>query len=167
MGNYVKRNLMNGEQILMNAQIHWAYWFQPFLRIIIELVVAGALLFFVHDDSHQHLFNMIALVLIILAVVTFLYHLLKVKCMDMAITDRRLVIKQGIISVQTFELLLQKAEAIEVEQNFMGRLLGFGTITAIGSGGSVGSMKLISNPNDFRRAFQAAIDDRSTEKPAR
>ena len=57
----------------------------------------------------------------------------------------------------SLELLLQKVEGIGVDQGIAGRVLGYGTITVSGTGGTKESFPLISDPLEFRRQVQANI----------
>ncbi|MFN8311116.1 MAG: PH domain-containing protein [Chitinophagales bacterium] len=73
---------------------------------------------------------------------------------EFAITNKRVVIKTGLISRKTFEMNLNKIESVNVDQSIMGRLLGFGTITIIGTGGTRESFPDINHPLEFRKRFQ-------------
>ena len=73
---------------------------------------------------------------------------------EFVITNKRIIMKTGLISRKTFEMNLQKIESVNVNQSFWGRILGFGTVTIIGTGGSKESFSDISNPLLFRRKFQ-------------
>ena len=53
---------------------------------------------------------------------------------------------------QSLETLLSKIEGIGVEQDVWGRILGFGTITITGTGGTRESIAGIPRPLEFRRA---------------
>ena len=55
---------------------------------------------------------------------------------EFAITNKRVIVKQGLISRQTLELNLQRVESVSVDQSILGRILGYGTITIIGTGGN-------------------------------
>lgn len=72
---------------------------------------------------------------------------------EFAITNKRLIIKLGLISIHTLEMNLSKVESINVDQNLFGRMLGYGTITAIGTGGTRELFHNISDPMEFRRQF--------------
>lgn len=76
---------------------------------------------------------------------------------EFVITTRRIVIKTGLISIRTVELNLIQIESINVEQSILGRLLGFGTITVIGSGGTREVFRYIAGPLEFRRAYQRLL----------
>src|SRR6185503_18929943 len=73
---------------------------------------------------------------------------------EFAITNRRVVIKTGLISRRTFEMNLSKIESVNVDQSLLGRMLGYGTITLIGTGGSKETFSRIAAPLEFRRQFQ-------------
>lgn len=75
---------------------------------------------------------------------------------EFVITNKRIIMKTGFITRKTFEMNLQKIESVNVDQSFWGRLLGFGSVTIIGTGGSRESFTDISNPLLFRRKFQEA-----------
>lgn len=73
---------------------------------------------------------------------------------EFAITNKRVIIKTGLISRQIFEMNHSKIESVNVDQSILGRILGYGTITVVGSGGTRGVFSNISNPLAFRRKFQ-------------
>lgn len=154
MGRYVNRNLLKDEKVLYEAKIHWAYWVGPALGILI-LIAIGVLIQRYGSESSP-VWGYVAIGFYTLAAISYLERLIAYKSTEMVVTNRRLVIKRGFIARTTFELLLQKAETVGVDQQITGRLLGFGRITAIGTGGSHCSLEFISRPMDFRSAFEEA-----------
>ena len=73
---------------------------------------------------------------------------------EFAITNKRVIMKVGLIRRKALEMNLSKIESVNVEQTIMGRILGYGTITIIGTGGTRESFARISKPMEFRRVFQ-------------
>jgi uncharacterized membrane protein YdbT with pleckstrin-like domain len=73
---------------------------------------------------------------------------------EFVITNRRIIIKTGLIARKTFEMNLSKIESVNVDQTFMGRIFGYGSITIIGTGGTRESFHNIRKPLEFRKAFQ-------------
>jgi uncharacterized membrane protein YdbT with pleckstrin-like domain len=71
-----------------------------------------------------------------------------------AITNKRVVIKTGLIRRKTIELNLSKIESVNVDQTVMGRIFGFGNITIIGIGGTREAFVNIRKPLEFRKKFQ-------------
>ncbi len=78
---------------------------------------------------------------------------------EFAVTDRRVIIKTGVLTRKTLELNLVKIESVAVDQSLLGRIFNCGTITIIGSGGTRESFSGIGSPLAFRRAVQEAIED--------
>ena len=58
------------------------------------------------------------------------------------------------IARRTVEMNLSKIESVNVDQSVMGRILGYGTLTIIGTGGTREIFNNISRPLEFRKAFQ-------------
>lgn len=73
---------------------------------------------------------------------------------EFVITNKRVVIKTGLFSRKTFEMNLSKIESVNVDQSVWGRLLSFGSITIIGTGGTRESFDTIQKPLEFRKRFQ-------------
>ena len=73
---------------------------------------------------------------------------------EFAVTNKRVIVKTGLISRRTLEMNLSKIESVNVDQTIFGRLLGYGTITIIGTGGTRESFPNISHPLAFRKKFQ-------------
>lgn len=75
---------------------------------------------------------------------------------EFAITNRRVIMKVGLLRRRTIEMQLGKLEAIAVNQGIFGRIFSYGNIVVTGSGGTKEPFKTISDPIEFRRAAQAA-----------
>ena len=84
----------------------------------------------------------------------WLLPLIKQSTSEFVITGKCIIIKTGFISRNTLEMNLTKIESVNVDQGILGRILGYGTITIIGTGGTRESFHDISKPLLFRRKFQ-------------
>ena len=73
---------------------------------------------------------------------------------EFAITTKRIIIKEGLIARRTLEMNLSKIETVNVDQSIMGRILDYGSITVIGTGGTREVFNNIASPMLFRKAFQ-------------
>jgi uncharacterized membrane protein YdbT with pleckstrin-like domain len=49
---------------------------------------------------------------------------------------------------------INKIESVNVDQSILGRILGYGTIKIIGTGGTNESFSKIKHPLQFRKKFQ-------------
>jgi uncharacterized membrane protein YdbT with pleckstrin-like domain len=75
---------------------------------------------------------------------------------EFVITNRRVIIKKGLIKIWTFEMGLNKIETVFVNQSVMGRILNYGTITVVGNGGTREQFDCIQHPLRFRLEFMDA-----------
>ncbi|MGI9088850.1 MAG: PH domain-containing protein [Chthoniobacterales bacterium] len=73
---------------------------------------------------------------------------------ELVITDRRVLIKTGIIRRNTLEMFISKVESIAIEQGFLGRLCDYGTVLIRGTGGFEEPFEAIAHPLQFRNWVQ-------------
>jgi uncharacterized membrane protein YdbT with pleckstrin-like domain len=78
---------------------------------------------------------------------------------EMAVTNKRLIIKVGFLTKRTVELFLGKVESVGVEQSLLGRVLGYGSLVVRGTGGTNEPFSHVSNPLEFRRQVQHQIEE--------
>lgn len=76
---------------------------------------------------------------------------------EFAITNKRVIVKMGLVRRHTLELNLQRVESVSVDQTIMGRILGYGTITIIGTGGTREPFRRIAHPLEFRKAVEEQL----------
>jgi uncharacterized membrane protein YdbT with pleckstrin-like domain len=74
---------------------------------------------------------------------------------EFAVTNRRVIVKTGLLSRRTIEINISRVESVQVDQDIFGRLFSYGAITVIGTGGTKEPFTLIDNPQQFRRMVQA------------
>jgi uncharacterized membrane protein YdbT with pleckstrin-like domain len=142
--SYVEQNLMKGEQVVHQTNLHWLVYSWP-----IVLGVVG-------------LFTLLASVgfgvalLLLAAVVGGAVHI-AVSNAEFAVTNKRVIMKVGWLNRRSLELLLPKIESITVEQGLGGKLWGYGTIVISGTGGSHEPFTNIADPFAFRKQVQEQI----------
>jgi uncharacterized membrane protein YdbT with pleckstrin-like domain len=144
--SYVESNLLPNEQITYRARLHRIiYLFPAVMFVIAFLVVLGG-----GSWIAGSALGVIGLVLL-------LPPWIKSFSSEFAITNKRILIKVGLIRRHSLELLLQKVEGIGVDQGFLGRILGYGTITVSGVGGTKEEFRMVANPLEFRRQVQTNL----------
>ena len=139
---------MPGEQIEYRANLHWLVFLVPIL-----LFSPAVWLFSVGGNIAKFL----AVILIVGALVTALHAVIERRTSEFAVTNKRVLIKTGLIRRHSLETLLSKIESIGVAQSILGRILGFGTIVISGTGGSKEPFHKIADPMMFRRRAQQQI----------
>ncbi len=167
--SYVKKSLVPGETLLYDTRHHWMVLIGPLLLSLLlvalglgcltELVEARNGAGYVADApvTKQHMIGVAGIVLVVIAIGVFAWGLAKRNATEMAVTNRRVLIKTGLGSRRTLDLMLSRVESIGVEESFWGRMLGYGSVTVRGTGGTPESFVMISHPQEFRRSVQAQI----------
>ena len=77
---------------------------------------------------------------------------------EYAITSRRLVTKVGLLARTGDELRLRRIESVQVQQDLLGRILGYGNVVATGQGNQMVKLLNVIDPIDVKRKLEAAID---------
>jgi uncharacterized membrane protein YdbT with pleckstrin-like domain len=155
---YIDDNLLEDERIVYKARLHKIIFFYPVLWVMIAMTVwflipgDGQL-----GDTQINLADVRLAVSAIFAAMGLLQGFvvfIKYITSEFAVTDQRLMVKTGLIRRSTFELFLKRLEGIQVDQSITGRILGYGTITASGTGGLQDNFVMISSPLKFRTHIQ-------------
>jgi uncharacterized membrane protein YdbT with pleckstrin-like domain len=151
VGTYVESVIGSGEQVLHRATISLAsYWLWFLVGGI--LLLAAVLSLSTHGPT---------LVMLILGALFVGKPFLDRATTELVITNRRIIAKFGLISRRTIELNLPKIESIRVDQGLLGRMLDFGDIVVVGTGGSREPIPRISHPLEFRRQYDSILASQS------
>lgn len=76
---------------------------------------------------------------------------------ELAVTNKRIIGKKGVILRNTMEMRLKQIESISVSQPLIGRIFGYGTIKIVGTGGTKEEFKAIMNPYELQRQYNNLI----------
>ena len=107
--------------------------------------------------AHSGALRWVGLACVVVAAIAFAIGLLKRNATEMAVTNRRVIVKSGLADRRTIELLLPRIESIAVEESALGRVLGYGTVIVRGTGGTPEVFSRISHPLEFREQVQRQI----------
>jgi len=145
--SYVQSVLQPGEQVRHTAKLHWTvYW--PGLLFLLGAVAAFVL---AHMATRGGTFWIyLAGVLGIVAFGFLLREWLVQWSTEIAVTDRRIIYKEGLVRRSTVEMHMDKVESVDVEQTIMGRLLDYGTVTVKGVGTGFEPLRMIAAPLELR-----------------
>ena len=146
---YVDDNLVAGERVVYRAHLHWKIYI-PASLVLLASALLGTGLYLAQVDQWLIL-AVLAVGALPLAAIWLRSHF-----SEFAVTDKRVLIKTGIIKRHTLETLLSKVENISVEQGLWGRLLNYGTIRVTGTGATQETFTDIAAPLEFRKQIQGA-----------
>ncbi len=87
----------------------------------------------------------------------FCVGLLKRNVTEMAVTNKRVIVKSGLVDRRTTEILLSRIESVVVDEPALGRMLGYGTVIVRGTGGTPEIFEKIQHPLKLREQVQSQI----------
>ena len=143
--SYLDEHLLAGERVVYRARLHWSIFATSI--VVIVLGIALAVVLSVYQPEYWPAGVALAGIGLLLAIGPAIHY----ASSEFAVTDMRVVAKLGFIERESLETLLSKIEAIGVDQGIVGRMLGYGTITITGTGGTEESFPRIADPLEFRR----------------
>lgn len=146
--SYVKSVLLPQEELIYQAKPHWVMFWPA---IVWTLLAPFFLL-------QQGPITWIGYVILLIAVLHWFSTWIKYDSTEFSLTNRRVILKIGFIRRFTTEMLLQRIEAIKVQQGLFGRILDFGTIVIIGTGGSRDPFSQVAAPIVFQQRVQEQIE---------
>jgi uncharacterized MnhB-related membrane protein len=161
--SYIKNSLSRDEGNVKIFQFHWLRWFWFLLWIVLilaslALVVTGNII--------------VALIVAAPFILLAFYEYFKLTNVEMGVTNKRVIYKEGIISRKTKEMKLTAIENITIEQTFLQRLLNVGSVKVIGRAATPVFFTEVKNPLAVKKAIEDQIpslqqdreDDDSTKK---
>jgi Bacterial PH domain len=162
--SYVESNLVPGETVIYQTRLHWIVMLGHMIAGCLLFGVLGLLLLyyaFSHTELESktaHLMQGGGVALLVCGLIVILVGMARRNATEMAVTTRRVVIKTGLAGRKTIEMLLNKVESIEVNETSFGRMLGYGTIVVIGTGGTSEPFHNVAYPLEFRSQVQQQIE---------
>lgn len=138
MASYVDTTLIKDEVVLYRGRLSkWSLWLPIVLGFLFLPLFGLGLLF-------------------------WLWAWILYRTTELAVTNKRIIAKKGLIQRKTVEIFLDKVESVQVEQSVMGRICNYGSLTISGTGGDKSPIENISDPMLFRTNFMSAVDARRT-----
>jgi uncharacterized membrane protein YdbT with pleckstrin-like domain len=161
--SYIERNLSSGETVLYQTRLHWVVMIAPCIAAVVVGAVGiglliGAVPTMSEQGSNSGTLTAVGVLLLVVAAVVVAVAFWRRSKTEMAVTDRRVLVKVGILARRSVEIMLSKIESITVDQSLAGRIFGFGTIVVRGTGGTPEPFATIAHPLEFRLRVQEQID---------
>ena len=145
--SYVEQVLQPGETLRFQTNLHWFVY----LYAIVALLIALALWLWYYLDPSANVILLYGAILfgivsVVLAIPAWLQRL----GTEIAVTDRRIISKSGLVQRHTTEVHMDKVESVDGDQSIFGRLFGYGSITVRGTGEGIAALHNIARPLAFR-----------------
>jgi uncharacterized membrane protein YdbT with pleckstrin-like domain len=151
---YITQHLMSGERLVAVTRIHPVVMLLPAilggLGLLLSLVGVIA-------TEERMGFACVGITFAMFAGLVVLVLLVQRSTTEFSCTDRRLLIKSGLFTIQLREMPLAKVETLVMQQGLFGKIFGFGTLVFKGSGGTRRTCNLIEAPFDFYKRVQEQV----------
>jgi uncharacterized membrane protein YdbT with pleckstrin-like domain len=129
--SYIDQSLGDGETVIARAHFHWLYSLAAWLALIVLGIIG-------------------------IGIIIFISMMVKKWTTEIGVTSHRFVEKKGLFSLRSNEIALPNIEGVKVEQSFLGRIFGYGTVRIEGTGVDAVTTPTIADPVGFVRAIQTA-----------
>lgn len=137
-------SVLPDERIIRVANFHWGiYWKSAVVGVIGFLLMLKV-------------FNLGAFLMVVAGIMFGVAYMTK-HYLLLILTDKRLLIRSGLVRMDTVQLSLDRVESIETERTIPGMLMGYASIVITGTGSRIMAVPFVDQPMQFRRLTDERI----------
>jgi len=141
--SYVQEVLQPGEELKYQGIIHWVTYLHGIAWLLAALIV-----WIIVPASWSERFVVRAVIIVLATAGVFwlgraAFH---IWITEIAVTNRRVIYKCGLVSRTTAEMHMDKIESVKIDQSILGRIFDYGKVTVQGTGAGTGSLGKIDEP---------------------
>ncbi len=147
--SYIDNNLLQDEVILYRTKKHVIIFLTPVALTII------AIIFYLHAN---HFISRFAFLPTLAAIFSWGYTLLDYFTSDYAVTNKRILLKEGFFFRHANDTRLATVANLSVNQSLLGQILNYGTVIVNTFGGSGDPFSAIDRPLQFQKCLQEQVN---------
>ncbi|MHB8206232.1 PH domain-containing protein [Mucilaginibacter sp.] len=148
--SFIEKNLANNERIVYKGTLHWWIYMKNILLIVLGIIIISA--------AKSTLGSGVGGLFVIFAIIGLIGAYMSSKSSEFVVTNRRIMLKTGVLKRKLVELQLNRAEGLMVNQGIIGRILNYGSII-VTSGGVKEVFSPIAQPYEFKKHVNNAIEE--------
>lgn len=139
---YPKKLLSEDETIVLETHPHWKTLVLPIVELLVVAAITGFLFSVINDTLGREILSGVAVLLVLgLVLVPFL----RWRTTLFVITNKRVVVRTGILSRTGRDIPLNRVNDVTFSHNLLERILGCGTLV-VESAGERGQVELTEVP---------------------
>jgi uncharacterized membrane protein YdbT with pleckstrin-like domain len=159
--SYIKSVLQPNEKIVVVGRLHWIVYYWAIWFLVVGIVLL--LLEYEYWPEEWVVFSKERMIIgtaagfgaLTLAFAVYAWFIRWTT--EIAVTDKRIIYKRGFITRHTAEMNMDKVASVDVDQSILGRILDYGSVDILGTGGAPGIEHLhrMASPIALRNAIEA------------
>lgn len=185
MKGYVEKNLRNNEQVVAKCHVTWAAFVPIIIRTILlivgawaiaELVVEiivdfrykglpeeGQISYFGSDEwgMISGAASIFFATVIVVSLVSAVISIIKLVCIELVVTDKKIIGKTGVIYSNAIDAYLEKIDNLAIDESLWGRIFRYSTIT-VGTASTTLKFPYMQNAVEFKNQVMDCYDARRT-----
>jgi uncharacterized membrane protein YdbT with pleckstrin-like domain len=110
----------------------------------------------------KNIIRQVCLAALIVILLIFVWRIFQYLCTEYGVTNKRLMIKKGVICLSTSEIPTDRIESIYCTQGLLGRIFRYGTVYIGGVGGRLPVFYMVNRPYALRRKIVEIIEKNKT-----
>ena len=151
---YIDQNLLQDERIVFRTKKHLIVFFFPVVWTLFSL--------YAYDYMHSNfILSKLDWLPFFVALIFWSYVGLNYLTSDFAVTNKRVMMREGFFYRRANELRLTAISQVNVDQSLLGQMLHYGTVS-INAFGAYDTYTLIARPIPFQKAIQQKMDQANT-----
>jgi len=164
MQRYLKKILMPGEHVLFTARLHRTIYSGGIIMLVL-----GALIGSLGDRMAYGLLSpqiadmvvlpvkIVALFIVGMGALELFFTFLRQISTEIVVTNYRVIAKEGFGGAHIYQTMINKITSVNIEQTMKGRLLDFGAVTILASGGDIPPVLAVADPYRLHAAIMNEV----------
>lgn len=149
----IAERLVEGEEIIKTARIHAGIYWKAVAVLILGLLVGVVIA------------KELGILLTAVAGFMAVYASIKKKILMLVLTNKRILVRYGILQVDVVDVHFDKIESIELERMPPGYIMGYANVVVMGTGQRYIVIPYVANGVEIRKAYnEMALSDKNQEK---
>ena len=141
----VTARLVDGETVIEMAEIHLAIFWQAIAVLVIALLFGVFVAF------------ELAVFLLLVAGLMGLYAFMRRRIFLLVVTNKRMLVRYGVLQVDVVDMHFDKIESIELERMPTAYFMGYSNVVLMGTGQRYMTIPYVSNGPAVRRAYNEVV----------
>lgn len=173
MANYVDNNLRKDEHVVVRAKISWLTLVMPVIWFVLVWVVYVMLVNKLGgvdksgsangEQMKSEAKTILLVVALLFSFIPLIKQLLINVTTHLAITNKRIVGKVGVLKVDAIDFPINKIDNVSYQGSFFGNIFKYYTVKVQSTSAKPREIKAIANAAEFKNAVTDAIDTYAEE----